>query len=123
MDHMHKKRFIHRDLKPANIMRAKDGTIKISDFGLLKMIDPNNLQNTQTTGTIAYFSPEMAVGSSTYSFPTDVFAVGLIFAEFALDHNLFKYVNANFVMDPRDPLAICKFQAMLIFRLFGPPTR
>lgn len=60
-------------------------------------------------GTVTFFSPEMAVCSSTYSFPTDVFSVGLIFAEFSLDYNIFEYVHANIPLDLKDPLALCKY--------------
>jgi len=56
---IHEHNIVHRDLKPANIFVAKDGAVKIIDFGLVKMIDYTTLTMTgEILGTPLYMSPE-----------------------------------------------------------------
>jgi hypothetical protein len=81
----HERGIIHRDLKPANILLMKDGTPKITDFGLAKQMDQGD-QATRTgniAGTPAYMAPEQATGRSDLFGPrTDVWALGVILYEF-----------------------------------------
>jgi WD40 repeat protein len=80
----HEKGIIHRDLKPANVLLTKDGTPKISDFGLAKKLDAGAGQ-TQTglpIGTPAYMAPEQVTGKPGDISPrTDVHALGIILYE------------------------------------------
>jgi tetratricopeptide (TPR) repeat protein len=80
----HERGVVHRDLKPANILLAKDGTPKITDFGLAKQMDQGD-QTTRTgviAGTPAYMAPEQATGRSDLFGPrTDVWALGMILYE------------------------------------------
>ncbi|MCI0682793.1 MAG: WD40 repeat domain-containing serine/threonine-protein kinase [Gemmataceae bacterium] len=70
---------VHRDLKPANVLLTKDGVPKISDFGLAKQIQDDNLQ-TKTgaiVGTPSYMAPEQAEGRVKELGPlVDVYALG-----------------------------------------------
>ncbi len=85
----HSQGVVHRDLKPANVLLAHDGTPKITDFGLAKLLDadPNeeggsHLVITETDmilGTASYMAPEQAGGrSEAISRATDVYALGAI---------------------------------------------
>jgi serine/threonine-protein kinase len=59
----HRLGIIHRDLKPANVLLAEDGTLRLSDFGLVQMADSVRLTRTGTVvGTILYLSPEACQG-------------------------------------------------------------
>ena len=75
---------IHRDLKPSNLLRADDGQIVVSDFGLAVMIEMDESRLTSsgiTPGTPRYFSPEQAAGERNLTPATDVFSLGVILYE------------------------------------------
>jgi serine/threonine-protein kinase len=84
-DYAHRKGVVHRDLKPANILLTRDGTPKISDFGVAKLldVDPDGTATAHPTesgtilGTANYMSPEQASGSKVDA-TTDVYALGAI---------------------------------------------
>jgi serine/threonine-protein kinase len=82
--HAHQQGIVHRDLKPANILMTLDGTPKIADFGLAKLIDVDGGQ-TRTgavLGTPSYMAPEQADGKTWAIGPaTDVYALGGILYE------------------------------------------
>ena len=75
---------IHRDLKPANVLIAADGTLKVTDFGLVKRLEDDSSQ-TRTgaiLGTPSYMSPEQANGQThQIGPPADQYALGAILYE------------------------------------------
>src|SRR4051812_1802269 len=71
---------IHRDLKPENIMVLADGTVKVMDFGIAKVIEALNQTNTQSVGTLQYMSPEQ-IDAHTIDHRSDLYCLGLIFYE------------------------------------------
>ncbi len=80
----HQRGIVHRDLKPANVLLASDGTPKITDFGLAKLLDgeSGHTQTGSILGTPSYMAPEQAAGKTHEIGPAaDLYALGAILYE------------------------------------------
>ena len=79
LDHAHQHGIIHRDIKPGNIMITREGQVKITDFGLVKLNQSQMQQTVASTllGTPLYMSPEQAIGDSIDG-RSDLFSLGTI---------------------------------------------
>lgn len=71
---------IYRDLKPENILVSKSGHIKLSDFGLSKILDDYNEKANTCCGTIDYLAPEI-LGNGGYTFTCDFYSLGCLIYE------------------------------------------
>jgi tRNA A-37 threonylcarbamoyl transferase component Bud32 len=80
LDFAHKAGVVHRDVKPANIRVAKDGTVKILDFGIARLGESDMTQAGIVLGTPSYISPELLQGAPVDP-RTDMWAVGVILYE------------------------------------------
>ena len=74
----HEAKVLHRDIKPDNIYVARDGAIKLLDFGVARMPGSSITRAGSTLGTLGYMSPESALGTTMSSgFASDVWSVGV----------------------------------------------
>jgi serine/threonine-protein kinase len=78
LKHAHDHGVIHRDIKPQNLLRAPDGTAKLTDFGIAKVFAAKQLTATGgLVGTAEYLSPEQAAGKPV-SNRSDLYSFGVV---------------------------------------------
>ncbi len=78
--HEHDPSIVHRDLKPENVMLLEDGTVKVMDFGIAKMLATAGNTTTHSVGTLAYMSPEQ-IDAAEVDARSDLYCLGLLFYE------------------------------------------
>jgi serine/threonine protein kinase len=85
LQYAHSRGVLHRDIKPANLLVSDDSVVKVSDFGIAKVIGGGGRTHKTRTGdflgTPAYMSPEQAAGRELTP-QTDVYAAGIMLYEF-----------------------------------------
>jgi serine/threonine protein kinase len=97
LDHAHRSNIIHRDIKPANIMILNSGLVKVTDFGIAKIMSMGMTQAGQILGTPNYMSPEQVKGR-TVDGRSDVFALGVILYELVTGEKPFGGQNITTVI-------------------------
>jgi DNA-binding SARP family transcriptional activator len=86
----HRLNIIHRDLKPANVLLAEDGTPRLTDFGIARMVDSSQLtESGLIVGTVNYLSPEGCDGQPLDE-RADIWALGVILFEMLSGKQPFK---------------------------------
>ncbi len=69
---------VHRDIKPGNLMILPDGTVKVTDFGIARLVDSTSLTAVgQVVGTAQYMSPEQASGEFATA-ASDIYSLGVV---------------------------------------------
>ena len=105
----HSQRVVHRDIKPANVLIARDGRIKVGDFGVARLAEGSTDAPAATiAGTPGYMAPEQASGGVS-SPATDVYGVGIVLYEMLAGHTPFEGKSAvelalHHLNDPPPPL-------------------
>ena len=120
----HEAGIMHRDIKPENVMVRRDGIVKVLDFGLSKLTEPNPAGDSQAAtitknstdpgvvmGTPRYMSPEQARGEKADA-RTDIFSLGVMLYEMIVGRAPFAGSTLNEVIaailrDTPPPVAEC----------------
>jgi serine/threonine protein kinase len=76
----HKQGIVHRDIKPGNVMVSRDGTVKVVDFGIARVLENSKTQTGMLIGTFAYMSPEVFNGEHADE-RSDIFSFGVLLYE------------------------------------------
>ena len=85
LEHAHGRGILHRDLKPDNILLTGEGTAKVADFGLARIMDPERPAPGPATGlamgTAYYSAPECLEGAARGDARSDVYSLGILLHE------------------------------------------
>jgi serine/threonine-protein kinase len=98
LGYAHEFGIVHRDVKPSNIMVVRDGQVKITDFGIARMV--SSAVRTQTgmvLGSPKYMSPEQVMGKLTDP-RSDIFSLGVMLYEMLTGQAPFTGDNVNAIM-------------------------
>ena len=84
LEHAHENNIIHRDIKPQNILLSVDGTLKVADFGIARVLNQNTLTmaGKDVVGSVHYISPEQARGMHLDK-RSDIYSLGVVLYEMA----------------------------------------
>lgn len=74
LDYIHSNNVLHRDLKPENLVLDEKGYVRLTDFGIAKLYQKENAQ--ETSGTPGYMSPEVMCATN-HTIAVDYFALGV----------------------------------------------
>jgi eukaryotic-like serine/threonine-protein kinase len=99
ISHAHKVEVIHRDIKPSNILLYNDGRVKVTDFGLAKVIQQHGPASTVTqgrAGTLYYMSPEQIKGLKNVDFRSDIYSIGMTVYEMLAGRVPFEKTESDF---------------------------
>ena len=77
LSQLHINGIVHRDIKPGNVMITDDGTVKIIDYSISRLIKPEQRKDTTVLGTAGYASPEQ-FGFTQTNGKTDIYACGVL---------------------------------------------
>ena len=69
---------VHRDIKPANILLARDGGVKVTDFGSAVSTKASHITHVSGLGSVAYMSPQQIRGHYPLTFHTDIYSLGVV---------------------------------------------
>lgn len=108
LDYAHKNNVIHRDIKNANIMWTNEKIVKITDFGLAKIIEDGLKTSTRVQGSPVYMSPEQVLGKD-IDLRTDIYSLGVSLYEMSTGKVPFErgdigYHHLNTIPEPPEAI-------------------
>lgn len=99
--HAHQVGVIHRDIKPSNILLCDNGRVKVTDFGLAKVVQQKDGASTVTqarAGTLYYMSPEQIKGLKNVDIRSDLYSLGMTLYEMLTGRVPFDKTDSDFTI-------------------------
>jgi len=112
VDYAHQHGILHRDIKPGNILLDKNGEPHLTDFGLARLVEPDNTitATLEVLGTPSYMAPEQATGNNTkLTKATDVYGLGAVLYQLLTGHppfaggTTYETIKLLLETEPRQP--------------------
>jgi len=80
LEHAHSRGIVHRDIKPHNVMVLKNGSVKVMDFGIARVMSKSSTLTKEALGSVHYISPEQAKGGYTDN-RSDIYSLSVVMYE------------------------------------------
>ena len=80
LEHAHSKGLVHRDIKPHNVMVLKNGSVRVTDFGIARVTSKASTMTKEALGSVHYISPEQAKGGRV-DCRSDLYSLGVVMYE------------------------------------------
>ena len=96
--YLHEKGVVHRDVTPSNVLVARNGAVKITDFGISRVAGEGRGREGSRSGKSGYLAPER-IGGEGATASSDLFAAGVISVELLLGRRLFQGEGPEEILD------------------------
>ena len=98
MGYAHRQGVVHRDLKPANLMVTEEGVVKVTDFGIARVLgSAHQTRHGHVIGTASYMAPEQIRGQEVDA-RTDIYALGIVLYELVTGQTPFRAADEFTIM-------------------------
>ena len=117
VQHAHRALVVHRDLKPSNIFVSRSGNVKLLDFGIAKLLDPDawDVGSPATRAEMRLITPEYAAPEQRQDGPittaTDVYALGVVLYELLTGRRPREFGATNRSSHAQDGMSISSHRA------------
>lgn len=124
LDYAHRRGIVHRDVKPGNVLLSEEGVVKITDFGIAKLVSLDVTQTGIALGTPAYMSPEQIQGK-VLDGRSDQFSLGVLLYQMLTGRLPFDAPNAHSMLyqilhtEPERPGAVSSALSPAVDRVLG----
>lgn len=91
LGYAHRLGIVHRDIKPANIIETREGTVKVADFGIARILGAKAMTTIgKAPGSVYYASPEQITASENLDARSDVYSLGILLFQMLTDRLPFR---------------------------------
>ena len=112
LEYAHSRDVIHRDIKPSNILLTEELDVRIADFGIARIMRPDETQVMEMIGSPRYMSPEQ-VNEEGIGLQTDIYSIGVVLYELLTGHTPFDAESLGALVNKiqnEEPPLLCTYR-------------